>query len=90
MYGRGEWLGRGGEGGLMLKIVVKNFTGSSVSMSLSSRCELVDVRECEYRVKGEKIIRIKNPPLVGGRIYLTLVGQVDLTVFKMKYEFERE
>ncbi len=69
---------------------MKNFTGSSISMSLSSRCELVPVSECEYRLAGEKIIKIKNPPLVSGRIYLTLHGQMDLTVFKLKYEFERE
>jgi hypothetical protein len=76
---------KGVEGSVTLKIVIKGMSGAGVSLSLSKRRELVTLSECEYKVTSEKILKIKNPSLNSGKIYLTLHSPINLTLFKLRY-----
>jgi hypothetical protein len=70
-----------------LKIVIKNFTGRHIHLSLSTKPEIVKLELCEYKISGEKIIKVKSPIIHHSKTYLTVHSPVDLVVFKMKYEF---
>ena len=56
-------------------------------MTFSSRPEIVAINDCEHKIDREKIIKMKNLSINATKIYLTIHSPIDLTIFKLKYEF---